>query len=181
MASDKVQVIQDWPNPQKIRNIQSFQGFANFYWHFIPKCSKITVLLTCLTCKGTAWDCSDKCHSTFKSLKKAITTAPVLAHWIPSSPLIVEMDASDYTLSTILSTVSPTNNEVHPIAFHYWTFTPLELNYDVHDKELLAIFKALRIWCHYLEGSPTSVNMVMDHENLEYFYTTKVLTHHQVQ
>ena len=72
------------------------------------------------------------------------------------------------------------DNEVHPIAFHSHTFTPPKLNYDVHDKELLAIFEAFKIWHHYLEGSPTPIDMVTDHNNLEYFSTTKLLTHHQV-
>ena len=114
-------------------------------------------------------------------LKKAFTTTPVLMHWIPGSSLIIETDASDYALATILSTVSPTDNEVHPIAFHSRTFTPPKLNYNVHNKELLAIFEAFKIWCHYLEGSPTPIDMVMDHKNLEYISTTKLLTRHQVR
>ena len=126
------------------------------------------------------WDFSDKCHSAFKTLKKAFTAAPILAHWIPGSTLIVEMDTSDYALAAILSTVSPTDGEIHPIISHSWTFTPPELNYNIHDKELLTIFKAFKTWRHYLEGSPTLVNMVTDHKNLEYFSTTKLLTHQQV-
>ena len=113
-------------------------------------------------------------------LKKAFTTAPVLMHWIPGSPLIIEMDMSDYTLVAILSMVSPMDNEVHPIAFHSRTFMPPELNYDVHDKELLDIFEAFEIWRHYLKGSPTLIDMVTDHKNLEYFSTTKLLTCRQV-
>ena len=104
----------------------------------------------------------------------------MLTHWIPGSPLIIETDASDYALAAILSTVSPTDNEVHPIAFHSHTFTPPELNYNVHDKELLAIFEAFKIWRHYLEGSLTPIDVVTDHKNLEYFSTTKLLTHCQV-
>ena len=146
MAADKVQVIQDWPEPQKIKDIQSFLGFANLYRRCIPHYSDIAIPLTCLTCKGSTWDFSDKCHSAFNTLKKAFTTAPVLTHWIPGSPLIIEMDVLDYTLATILSMVSPTDNEVHPIVFHSCTFMPPELNYDVHDKELLAIFEAFKIW-----------------------------------
>ena len=142
MAADKVQVIQDWPEPQKIKDIQSFLGFTKFYRCFILHYSDIAVPLTCLTCKGSAWDFSDKCCSAFNTLRKAFTTALVLMHWIPGSPLIIEMDASDYALATILSMVSPMDNEVHPIAFHSRTFTPPELNYDVHNKELLAIFEA---------------------------------------
>ena len=158
MAADKVQAIQDWPEPQKIKDIQSFLGFTNFYRHFIPHYSDIAVPLTCLTRKGSAWDFSDKCRSAFNMLKKAFTTAPVLTHWIPGSPLIIETDTLDYTLAAILSMVSLTDNEVHPIAFHSHTFTPPELNYDVHNKELLAIFKAFKIWCHYLEGSPCKIS-----------------------
>ena len=138
MAANKVQVIQDWPEPWKIKDIQSFLGFANFYRRFILHYSDITVPLTRLTCKGSAWDFSNKCCSAFNMLKKAFTTAPVLMHWIPGSPLIIKMDASDYALTAILSTVSPMDNEVHPIAFHSRTFTPPKLNYDVHDKEQLA-------------------------------------------
>ena len=162
MAADKVQVIQDWPEPRKIKDIQSFLGFANFYRRFILHYSDIAVLLTCLTHKGFAWDFSDKCCSAFNMLKKAFTTTPVLTHWIPGSPLIIETDTSDYALTAILSTVSLTDNEVHPIAFHSHTFTPPELNYNVHDKELLAIFEAFKIWHHYLEGSPTLIDVVTD-------------------
>ena len=105
MAANKVQVIQDWPEPQKIKDIQSFLGFANFYRHFIPHYSDITVLLTWLPHKGSAWDFSNKCRSAFNMLKKAFTTTPVLMHWIPGSPLIIKMDASDYALTPILSMV----------------------------------------------------------------------------
>jgi len=63
----------------------------------------------------------------------------------------------------------------HPIAFHSQMFSALELNYDVHDKELLAIFKAFKIWRHYLERSASPIDVVMDHKNLEYFSTTKIL------
>ena len=92
----------------------------------------------------------------------------------------MKTDASDYTLTAILSIVNE-ENEVHPVAFHSHTFTAVELNYDIHDKELLAIFKALKIWRHYLEGLVYSINIVTDYKILEYFSTTKVLTQRQVQ
>ena len=65
------------------------------------------------------------------------------------------------------------------MAFHSRTLSAPELNYDTHDKELLAIFDAFRVWRHFLEGSGTPVDMVMDHKNLKYFSTTKVLTRRQ--
>src|SRR5882724_9584692 len=57
----------------------------------------------------------------------------------------------------------------------------LELNYDVHDKELLAIFEAFKRWWHYLEGSALLIDVVTDHRNLQYFSTTKILTRHQAR
>jgi len=87
----------------------------------------------------------------------------------------VETNASDYALAAILSIMTK-NNEIHPVAFHSRTFSTLELNYNVHNKELLAIFEVFKIWRHYLEGSASPIDIVTDHKNLEYFSTTKILT-----
>ena len=90
----------------------------------------------------------------------------------------METNASDYALAAILSIVNE-DNKVHPVAFHSCTFTAAELNYDTHDKELLAIFEAFKIWRHYLEGPAYPIDVVTDYKNLEYFSTTKVLTQRQ--
>jgi len=90
----------------------------------------------------------------------------------------METDASDYALAAILS-ICNEENEVYPIAFHSCTFTMAELNYNTHDKKLLAIFEAFKIWQYYLEGLAYPINIVIDHKNLEYFSTTKVLTQRQ--
>ena len=87
----------------------------------------------------------------------------------------METDVLDYALTAILSIVNK-DNKVHLVAFHSHTFTAAELNYDTHDKDLLAIFEAFKIWWHYLEGPAYPINIVMDHKNLEYFSTTKMLT-----
>jgi len=92
----------------------------------------------------------------------------------------METNASDYALAAILFIMTK-DNEIHPVAFHSWTFSAPELNYDVHDKELLAIFEAFKMWQHYLEGSALAIDIVMDHKNLEYFSTTKILTHRQAR
>src|SRR5882724_10454321 len=147
MAPYKVQIIQDWPKPRKVKDIQSFLGFANFYHHFIFGYSEITVLLTCLTHKGTIWHFTDECHSAFEALKKAFTTALVLTHLILDTQITVETDASDYTLAAVLS-ITNSNGKLHPIAFHSQTFSAPELNYDIHNKELLMIFEAFKHWQH---------------------------------
>ena len=86
----------------------------------------------------------------------------------------MKTDTSDYALATILSIVNE-ENEVHLVAFHFHTFSMVELNYNMHDKELLAIFEAFKIWQHYLEGPAYPIDVVTDHKNLKYFSTTKML------
>ena len=81
----------------------SFLGFANFYRCFIYGYSEITVPLTRLTQKDVPWAFSDDCRKSFEKLKKAFVTAPVLTHWIPDTPIMVETDASDYALAAVLS------------------------------------------------------------------------------
>ena len=151
MSNDKVKIIQDWLKPKKVKDIQSFLGFANFYHWFIFNYSDIVI---------------------------PFTSAPILTHWIPDAQIIVETDALDYALAAILSIVNK-DNEVHSVAFHSRTFTAAELNYNTHNKELLAIFEAFKIWWHYLEGSAYPIDVVTDHKNLKYFSTTKVLTQRQ--
>ena len=180
MSDDKVRTILEWPEPRKVRDIQSFLGFANFYRRFIPSYSEIVLPLTRLTRKNVPWDFSDACRKAFNDLKTAFTRAPVLHHWVPDRQITVETDASDYAIAGILSITSD-SGELHPIAFHSRTLTGAELNYDTHDKELLAIFEAFKVWRHYLEGSGTPVDVVTDHKNLEYFSTTKLLTRRQAR
>jgi len=92
----------------------------------------------------------------------------------------VETDASDYAIAGILS-ITCTDGEIHPVTYYSQTLTAPELNYDTHDKELLAIFEAFQNWRHYLEGSTSPIDIVTDHKNLEYFSTSKVLSHWQAQ
>ena len=98
----------------------------------------------------------------------------MLHHWLPDHQLVVETDASDYALAAILYIIII--SELYPVTFLSWTFTSTELNYNVHDKELLAIFEAFKKWRHYLKGSTFPVDVFTDHKNLEYFSTTKILT-----
>ena len=88
--------------------------------------------------------------------------------------MILETNASDRTLAAILSTRS--NGEICPIAFHSRAFSAAEINYDVHNKELLAIIESFKKWRHYLEGVATPVEVYTDHRNLTYFSETKTLS-----
>ncbi|MBW0464239.1 hypothetical protein O181_003954 [Austropuccinia psidii MF-1] len=107
MDSFKVQKILNWPQPKNIKALQSFLGFANFYRCFIKNYSKKTSSLTSLLEKDSPFICNEEALSQFKILKEALTTAPILSHFNPSLPTIVETDASDYALASVLS---PVNN-----------------------------------------------------------------------
>ena len=168
MSDNKIKIIQDWLEPKKVKDIQSFLGFTNFYHQFIFNYLDIIIPLTYLTWKDIPWKFDSFCQDAFNSLKKTFTSTPILTHWIPDAQLIVETNASDYALAAILSIINK-DNEVHPVAFHSHTFTAVELNYDIHDKELLTIFKAFKIWWHYLKGTTYSIDVVMDHKDLKYF------------
>ena len=104
----------------------------------------------------------------------------MLVHWVPDAQIVIETDTFDYVLGAILSIYSA-DSDIHLIAFYSHTFSTPELNYDIHDKELLAIFEAFKIWWHYLEGPHLPVDIITDHKNLTYFSTTKILTRQQAR
>ena len=141
MDSAKIQVIQDWLEPCKVQDIQSFLGFTNFYQWFIYNYSDIVIPLIHLTQKGTLWHFSDDCQNAFTAIKKAFTCAPVITHWVLDAQITVEMDTPDYTVAAILS-ITLSNGDIHPVAFYSWTLTTSKLNYDTHDKELLTIYES---------------------------------------
>ena len=127
-----------------------------------------------------AWNFNGDCQEAFQKLKDAFTTAPILSHWDPEAQAVMETNALDYAISTILSMVH-SNGEVHPVAFYSHSLHAAELNYNTHDKELLAVFTTFTAWQHYLEGPLHPVCVIMDHKNLEYFSSTCMLTCCQAQ
>ena len=112
MSNNKVKIIQDWPEPKKVKNIQSFLGFTNFYHWFIFNYLDIVILLTQLTQKNVLWKFNSSCYDVFNLLKKIFTSAPILTHWISDAQLIVETDALDYTFAAILSIVNEENKSI---------------------------------------------------------------------
>ena len=85
MSNNKVKIIQDWPEPKKVKNIQSFLGFTNFYCWFIFNYLNIVIPLTCLIQKDIFWKFDSSYHDAFNSLKKAFTFTPIFTHWIPNA------------------------------------------------------------------------------------------------
>src|SRR6266850_4013209 len=180
MDTAKTDAVSVWPTPTNLKAVQAFLGFANFYRRFIIGFSDIVIPLIRLTCKDTPFSWGPDQTKAFGALKRAFTTAPILAHFNPDNPIVVETDASDYAIAAIISQISPDNGDIHPITFYSRSMQLAELNYKIYDKDLLAIFEAFRQWCNYLEGSVHVVLVLSDHKNLEYFATTKQLTGRQV-
>jgi len=92
---------------------------------------------------------------------------------------VIETDASDFALGCILS--QDLGKRLHPVAFHSRKLNDAQRNYEIHDKELLAILEAFREWKHYLLGADEPVTVYSDHQNLQYFLTTKVWNPRQIR
>lgn len=179
MDESKVSSIQDWPEPRSLRDVQVFLGFANFYRRFIRNFSKLTSPLSNLIKKDTIWNFDTNAKEAFLSLKSAFTTAPIMAHFQPGVECRLETDASDFALAAVISQ-KDSEGKLHPLAFHSRKFSPAELNYDIHDKELLAVVEAFKRWRQYLEGDTVTL-VYSDHKNLEYFTSAKILTRRQAR
>ena len=147
MEEDKVKSVQEWPEPKNTKGVERFLGFANYYRHFIKNFSTIAGPLNKL--KGaTTWEWTQEHQDSFNQLKKHITEEPVLTLLQRHGQFRVEVDASDYALGGVLSQLQ--EDKCHPIAFTSRTLSPAERNYEIYDKELLAIVHALKEWRHYL-------------------------------
>ena len=180
MDPAKISAIVDWPTLRSVKDVQAFLGFANFYRRFIYGFSRIVRPLHRLTRKDVNFEWTAKCQEAFDKLKTAFITAPILAHFDPDLECIIETDASDFVTAGVMSQRGP-DGILRPVAFFSQKHSPAECNYEIYDKELLAIIRAFEEWRPKLEGSGMPVQVLTDHRNLEYFMTTKTLTRRQAR
>jgi transposase InsO family protein len=179
MAQSKVQAVLDWPTPATVREVQQFLGFANFYRRFIDGYSRIISPITKLIRKSSKFLWSSAAEEAFKSLKHRFTSAPILKHYNPALQSVIETDSSDFAISAILSQYH--DGILHPIAFMSRKMAPAEQNYDIREKELLALVVAVKLWRHYLEGSELPFKILTDHESLKYFQSSRTLSRRQAR
>ena len=163
----KVQGVAEWPEPNCKKDIQSFLGFCNFYQWFICDYGWIAKPLTSLTGK-VDWTWENVQKTAFIDLKKAITSALVLILPDENSPFHVECDTSEYALGAVLS--QECDGKWHPVAFLSKAMTDTERNYEIYNKELLAVMTSLSEWRHFLMGSKYTFEVWNDHKNLENFW-----------
>ena len=111
-------------------------------------------------------------------MKKAFTSDVILRHYNSDLKIIVKTDTSDYVSEGILSQYDE-NDVLYPVAYFSKKHNPAECNYEIYDKELMAIIRAFKEWCPELEGSTYPIDVITDHKNLEYFMSIKQLSCHQ--
>lgn len=179
MDPKKLKAISEWPEPKTVKEIQSFLGFCNFYRNFINNFAMTARPLWDLTKKTKEWKWDTQQQDAFCKLKHDLISQPVLSLPNFEDPFRVEADASDYATGAVLS--QKQNNIWKPIGFLSKALTQTERNYEIHDRELLAIIRALEEWRHFLQGAKHQVEIFTDHKNLEYFLSARKLNRRQAR
>ena len=184
MDPSKLKGVADWPKPKTPTEIRQFLGFTEYYRYFIPKYSEIARPLLDLTKKDIVWKWEERQQRAFEELKTRICTGPVLRQPNFNKRFYLQADASLYGVGTVLSQegdhVTPTlakqhKKILHPIAYYSATFTQTERNYDIYERELLAVMKALAHWRQYLGWTKEPFTIMTDHANLQYWKSPKNL------
>ncbi|KAJ1039059.1 hypothetical protein NDA10_002941 [Ustilago hordei] len=142
MDPEKVRTVKEWPMPESIHDIQRFLGFANFYRRFIAHFAHIAKPLTALV-KPIEWfkkfKLPEEAQQAFHKLIQAFTSAGVLQHFDYHLPTRLETDASDFAIAGVLK--QEHEGRWHPVAFYSRKMSSAKKNYEIHDKELLAVYQ----------------------------------------
>jgi hypothetical protein len=164
----------------KHRPLCQFLGFANFYRDFIDNFSEIPRPLIRLTKKDTVFYWGRNEQAAFETLREAFISAPILAQWDSERDTVVEADASGYAIGGCLSQYDD-RKRLKPVAYLSQRLSPAECNYQIHDKELLSIIRALQQWDSKLRSTAKTFTILSDYYNLKYFMTAKQLNERQIR
>ena len=178
MNPQKITTITDWFTSIKLKQVQSFLKFVNFYCCFIVNFSKIAKPLTHLTQKDTLFSWTLKCQHVFEELKQIFIITSVLQNFNLEKPVTLETNASDYVAADVLSQPDEKGN-LHSVIFFSSKMSLKKCNYEIYNKKLLIIVKAFEEWCFKIYGTADSVTVLTDHKNLKYFIITHKLNHCQ--
>ncbi|KAJ1595468.1 hypothetical protein NDA14_006557 [Ustilago hordei] len=142
MDPEKVCTVKEWPMPESIHDIQRFLGFANFYQRFIAHFARIAKPLTALVKpieRFKKFELPEEAQQAFHKLIQAFTSAGVLQHFDYHLPTRLETDASDFAIAGVLK--QEHEGRWHPVAFYSRKMSSAKKNYEIHDKELLAVYR----------------------------------------
>ncbi|CAI7777653.1 unnamed protein product, partial [Closterium sp. NIES-53] len=158
----KLDTVKAWHPPTNITELQSFLGFVNYVRRFVSDMARLTAPLTDLLRKGVTFTWGEKEHAAFSTLKHVLCSPPVLRIADPHRPFEVVTDASDIAIGAVL--LQDFSNGLQPIAYESRKLHPPEKNYLIHDREMLAIVHAFKVWRCYLTGADVTVRT--DHKSL---------------
>jgi len=179
MDPDKVKAIKEWEAPTTVKGVRGFLGFANFYRQFILGFSELVDPLVLLTGKNAVFAWGEKQNSAFEKLKDMFAKEPILMGFRDDRVTIVETDSSGWAYGAVLSQYDD-DGLLRPVAFFSRKASPAECNYDIHDKEMLAIIRALQHWDAELR-SVEKFTVITDHKNLEFFMRPRKLGERHVR
>ncbi|VVA34735.1 PREDICTED: LOW QUALITY PROTEIN, partial [Prunus dulcis] len=165
----KINIITNLPPPSSVKGVRSFLGHAGFYRRFIKKFSSISRPLCNLLAKDAVFEFDEICMEAFTTLKKELTSAPIIIAPDWSLPFEIMCDASDFAIGAVLG--QKKNKLPHVIHYASRTLNDAQLNYSTTEKELLAVVFALEKFRPYLVGS--KVIVYSDHAALRYLLTKK--------
>jgi hypothetical protein len=173
---DMVQDVLDWKPPKSVHQVRSFLGLMGYYRRFILNFSKISKPITELLKKGNKYVWSKDCDEAFQTLKKLLTTSPVLTQPNIAKSFDVYCDASGTGLGWVgLGCVLMQEGRV--ISYSSRQLRHHEEHYPTHDLELAAMVMTLRTWRHYLLENTTHI--YTDHKSLKYIFTQPNLSMRQ--
>ena len=140
----KTQAIRDWPRVTNLKQLRGFLGLTGYYRRFIENYAKVAIPLTTLLKKETIFKWGAPQEEAKQALINALTTAPVLAAYDSSKPIVVCTDASDHAIGAVLS------QEGRPVVYLSKTLSETEKKWSIYEKELFAVVYAFKQWDHYL-------------------------------
>jgi hypothetical protein len=161
-------------------DVRAFLGFTGYYRYFIQGYSQIARPLIDLTKKSEKWNWGPAQFKAFETLKMKLCMALVLRQPNFSKKFFLQTDALSYGLGAVLSQEGELEKAkgkpiLHPIAYYSATFTPTERNYDIYERELLAVMKSLAHWRPYLGWTKEPFTIITDHANLQYWKSPRNL------
>lgn len=180
MDPEKIKAIQEWPTPKCVKDAQAFHGLANYYRQFIKGFSMMAKPITKLFKKNTRFEWQKEQQDAFDGIKKLFAEGDIRVHYNSQKPCVIDTDASDCAIAARLQQPDD-EGRLRLVSCYARSLSPAEQNYDIHDKELLAIVSALKRWKLELQGNQHKTTIISDHDNLRYFMTTKELTRRQAR
>ena len=175
MEEAKVDKVKDWKPLRDITQVRRFLGFTGYYCYFIKNYSQIVRPLLELTRKGTPWHWDKPQQGAFEALRKKMCEKPILANPDPKKMFYLQTDALSSGAGAVLSQEEDSTKKRRPVTYFSCIYLPAEANYDIYEKEFLAVIKAIQNWRAHLIWTEKPFIIETDHKNLTYWKEPKKL------